>query len=119
MTIRFYKENYNPQRHKIKYFTMNVDERFAGTLLAKYIEYTDMVQIRVQITMNRKDEKITRIKYVRENLVGTIHANYTRLWENDYGKDINDLIKNNSLEIVPIIAKEYKIFSKDTSLEQH
>ena len=112
-SIRFYKEDYNPQRHKIKYFTMNVDDRFAGTLLEKYTKYTDMVQIRVQITMNRKDEKITRIKYVGENLVGTKYADYTRLWANSDGKDIDDLIKSNSLEIVPIIAKEYKIFSNN------
>ena len=104
-SIRFYKEDYNPQRHKIKYFTMNVDDRFLGTLLENYI---DIIQIRVQITMNRKDEKITRIKYVGENLIGTKYADYTRLWANSDGRDIDDLIKSNSLEIVPIIAKEFK-----------
>ena len=64
-SIRFYKEDYNPQRHKIKYFTMNVDDRFAGTLLENSI---DIIQIRVQITMRKDNEKITRIKYVGENL---------------------------------------------------
>ena len=103
--IRYYKEDYNPQHHKIKYFTMNVDDRFAGTLLENSI---DIIQIRVQITMRKDNEKITRIKYVGENLVGTKYADYTRLWANSDGKDINDLIKSNSLEIVPIIAKEYK-----------
>ena len=72
-----------------------------------------MIDLQELYQKNIKDEKITRIKYVGENLVGTKYADYTRLWANSDGKDIDDLIKSNSLEIVPIIAKEYKVFSNN------